>query len=127
MIKRNIGRRTDKECHLLDMKAVRMTDEGTTDTVLGQAGRVLVMMKTLPGTGIMTPQTETGDQPEKTQLLHLLRQVAITTAPREAMEGVVVEEVVAEAEVRLQGTAATADTWHDLYTRMTQGIGSTPK
>ena len=42
-------------------------------------------------------------------------------APKEAMEGVVVEEVVAEAEVRLQGTAATVDTREDLYPRMTQG------
>ena len=126
MIKRNVGRRIDKECHLLDMKTVWTMDEGTADTMLGQDGRGLVMMKTLPGTGIMTPQTETGDQPEKTQLLHPLRQVAITTAPREALEGVVVEEVAAEAEVRLQGTTATADTRDDLYHQMTQDTGSTP-
>ena len=98
-----------------------MTDEGTTDTVPRQAGRGLVTMKTLPGTGIMTLRTEAGDQPEITQLLHPLRQVAITTAPKEAKEGVVVEEVVAEAEVRLQGTAATTDTRDDLYPRTTQG------
>ena len=94
--------------------------------MLAQAGRGLVVVKILAGTGIMTLRTEAGDQPEKIQLLHPLRQVAITTAPREAIEGVVVEEVVAEAEVRLQGTAATADIRDDLYPRTTQGTGSIP-
>ena len=42
------------------------------------------------------------------------------------MEGVVVEEVVAEVEVRLQGTTATTDIWDDLYPQTTQGTGSTP-
>ena len=107
MIKRNVGRRTDKECHLLDMKVVQMTDEGTMDTMLGQAGRGLVTMKTLPRTGIMTLRMEADNQPEITQLLHSLRRVAITTSPKEAKEGVVVEEVVAEAEVRLQGTTVS--------------------
>ena len=64
MIKRNVGRRTDKECHLLDMQAVRMTDEGTTDTVPSQAGRGLIIMKTLPGAEIMMFRMEAGDQPE---------------------------------------------------------------
>ena len=51
-IKRNVGRRTDRECHLLDMQAVQLTDEGTTDNVPSQAGRGLVIMKILLGTGI---------------------------------------------------------------------------
>ena len=123
MIRRNVGRKTDKGCHLLYIQAVRLnlttigetTDEGTTSTVPSQAGRGLVVMKILPRTGIMTLQTEAGDQPEIIQLLHLLHQVAITMAPKEAKEGVVVEEVVAEAEVRLQGTVAIAITRDDLY------------
>jgi len=85
------------------------------DTVPRQAGKGLVTMKTLPETGIMTLRTEAGDQPEITQLLHSLHQVATTTALKEAREGVVVEEVVAEAEVRLQGIATIADTRDDLY------------
>ena len=64
--KRNVGRRTIKECHLLDTQDVWLTDEGMTDTVLSQAGRGLVVMKILPGTGIMTLRTEAGDQPEIT-------------------------------------------------------------
>ena len=108
------------------MKAVRMTDEGMTDTMLSQDGSGLIVMKTLPGTGIMTIRTEAGDQPETIQLLHPLHQVAITTAHKEAKEGVMVEEVVAEAEVRLQGTAAIAGIRDDLYPRMTQDTGLTP-
>lgn len=103
-----------------------MTGEGTTDTMPSQAGKGLVTMKTLPGTGIMTLRTEAGDQPEITQLLHPLHQAAITMAPKEANEGVVVEEVVAEAEVRPQGTAAITVTQDDLYPQMTQGTRSTP-
>ena len=83
------------------MPAVRLTDEGTTNTVPSQAGRGLVATKTLPRTGIMTLWMEAGDQPEITQLLHPLHQVAITTALKEAREGVVVEVAVAEDEVRL--------------------------
>ena len=126
MIKRNVGRRTDKECHLLDTQAVQLMDEGTMDTMLSQAGRGLVVMKILLGTGITMLQTKAGDQPETIQLLHPLHQVAITTALREAREGVMVEEVVAEAEVWLQGTAATAVIQDDLYPQVTQGTGSTP-
>ncbi len=55
-------------------------------------------------------RTKAGDQLEITQLLHPLRQVAITMALKEAKEGVVAEEVVAEAEVRLQGTTVIAVT-----------------
>ena len=119
MIRRNVGRRTDTECHLLDMKAVRMTDEGTTGTMLGQAGRGLITMKTLPGTGIMTLRTEAGEQPKTIQLPHPLHQVVITTALKGDKEDDVAEEVVAEAEVWLQGTAATSDTWDNLYPRTT--------
>ena len=83
MIKRNVGRRTDKECHLLDMQAVRMTNEGTMDTVPRQAGRGLVTMKTLPGTGIMTLRREAGGQPASIQRVIILvpGRVLITTSP----------------------------------------------
>ena len=110
----------------LSLTIVGTTDEGTTETMPAQAGRGLVVVKTLPGIGIMTFRTEAGDQPETIQLPHPLHHTVITTAPKEAKEGVVVEEVVAEAEVRLQGTAATADIRDDLYPRTTQGTGSTP-
>ena len=103
-----------------------MTDEGTMDTVLRKASRGLVTMKTLPGTGIMTLRTEAGDQPETIQLPHPLHHTVITTAPKEGKEDDMAEEVVAEAEVRLQGTAATTDIRDDLYPRTTQGIGSIP-
>ena len=124
MIRRNVGRRTDKECHLLDMQAIRMTD-GVTDTVTRQAGRGLVTMKTLPGTRIMTLRTEAGDQPKTIQLPHPLHHIVITTAPKEGKEDDMAEEVVTEAEVRLQGTAATADIRDDLYPRTMQGTRST--
>ena len=53
-IKRNVGRRIVRECHLLDMRTVRLsltmvgtTDEETTETMLVQAGRGLVVVKLL--------------------------------------------------------------------------------
>ena len=105
-IKRNVGRRIIKKCHLLDMQAVRLsltmvgtTDEETTETMSVQAGRGIIVVK----------------------LLHPLHHTVITTAPMEGKEDDMAEEVVAEAEVRLQGTAATADIRDDLYPRTTQG------
>ena len=104
------------------MQAVRLsptmvgtTDEETTETTPEQEGRGLVVVKTLPGIGIMTFWTEAGDQPETIQLPHPLHHTVITTAPKEGKEDDVAEEVVAEAEVRLQGTAATTDIRDDLY------------
>ena len=110
----------------LSLTMVGTTDEGTTDTMLGQAGRGLIIVKILLGTGIMTLRTEAGDQPETIQLPHPLHHTVITTAPMEGKEDDMAEEVVAEAEVRLQGTAATTDIRDDPYPRTTQGIGSTP-
>ena len=83
-------------------------------------------MKTLPGTGIMTLWMEAGEQPETIQLPHPHHQVVITTALKGDKEDDMTGEVVAEAEVRLQGTIATADIRDDLYPRTTQGTGSTP-
>ena len=102
-----------------------LTMVGTTETMLEQAGRGLVIVKNLPGTRIMTLWMEAGDQPETTPLHHPLHHTVITTAPTEVKEDMA-EEVVAEAEVRLQGTTATADIRDDLYPRTTQGTGSTP-
>ena len=82
-------------------------------------------MKILPGTRIMTLRTEAGDQPETTPLHHPLHHTVITTAPTEVKEDMA-EEVVAEAKLRLQGTAAIAVTRDDLYPRMTQDTGLTP-
>ena len=57
---------------------------------------------------------------------HPLHHTIITTAPKEGKEDDMADEVVAEAEVQLHGTAATAGIRDDLYPRTTQGIGSTP-
>ena len=105
---------------------VGTTDKGTTETMQVQAGRGLVVVKTLPGIEIMTFRTEVGDQPKTIQLLHLLHHTVITAAPMEGKEDDMAEEVVAEAEVRLQGTATIAGIRDDLYPRTTQGTGSTP-
>ena len=88
----------------LILTMVGTTDEETMETMPVQAGRGLVVVK----------------------LLHPLHHTFITTAPMEGKEDDMAEEVVAEAEVRLHGTAATADIRDDLYPRTTQGTGSTP-
>ena len=105
----------------LSLTMVGTTDEKMTETMPVQAGRGLVVVKTLPETRIMTLRTEAGDQPETIQLLHSLHHTVITKAPMEGKEDDMAEEVVAEAEVRLQGTAATTDIRDDLYPRTMQG------
>ena len=88
----------------LSLTMVGTTDEETMETMPVQVGRGLVIVK----------------------LLHPLHQAVITTALKGDKEDDVAEEVVAEAEVRLQGTAATADIRDDLYPRTMQGTGSIP-
>ena len=91
----------------------------------GQAGWGLVIVKTLPGYRIMTLQTEAGDQLETIQLPRPLHHTLITTTRMEGKEDDMAEEVVAEAEVRLHGTAATVGIQDDLYPRTMQGTEST--
>ena len=79
------------------------------DTVPSQAGRGLVIIKTLPGTGITMLWMEASTQPETIHLHHPLHKASIIAALEEAKEGVVAEEVVAEAKVWLQGTVATVN------------------
>ena len=105
----------------LSLTMVGTTDEGTTETMQVQAGRGLVVVKTLPGIGIMTFRMEAGDQPETTPLHHPLHHTVIATAPTEVKEDMA-EEVVAEAEVRLQGTAATTSIRDDPYPRNLPGL-----
>ena len=88
----------------LSLTMVGTTDEETTETMLVQADRGLVVVK----------------------LLHPLHHTVITTAPMEGKEDDMAEEVVVEAKVRLHGTAATAGIRDDLYPRTMQGTGSTP-
>lgn len=76
-------------------------DEGMTDTMPSQAGMGLVVTKTLPGTGIMMLRMEADTQPEIIHLHDPLHQEALIAALEGAMEGVMAEEVVAEAEVWL--------------------------
>ena len=110
----------------LSLTMVGTTDEETMETIPVQAGRGLVIVKILPGTGIMTLRTEANDQPKTIQLPHPLHQAVITTTPKEGKEDDVAEEVVAEAEVRLQGTTAITVIRDDLYPQVTQGTGLIP-
>jgi len=94
--------------------------------VPSQAGRGLVVIKTLPGTGIMTLRMEADTRLKTIHLHHPLHLVAIILALEEAKESVVAEEVVAEVEVWLQFTAATANNQDGVpYYQVTRDTGST--
>ena len=87
----------------LSLTMVGTMDEETMETMPVQAGRGLIVVK----------------------MLHPLHHTIITTAPMEGKEDDMAKEVVAEAEVWLHRTAATAGIWDDLYPRTMQGTEST--